>query len=81
MYLDNVEETLSYYDNIDEPHDYVRYTPMLFSKWLDWAKSYKHKEEDVLRPMGERIGPDWMKSEFDCLDTFYKHYIDITQNL
>ena len=81
LYLDSMEEGLSYYDAIDEPHDYVKYTPKLFNLWFEWAKNYRPKQEDAMRPMGSgKIGPDWMRSEFDCLDTFYKFYIDITQD-
>ncbi len=80
MYLDSIEETLAYYDNIDEPHDYVKYTPMLFNQWVQWAKSYKPTGDNAMRQFGIKVGPDWMKSEFDSLDTFYKHYINITQN-
>jgi hypothetical protein len=80
MYLDSVEEVLSFHDGIDEPHEYVKQTPRLFNKWAEWAKSYKSKDEDTMRPFGVKTGPDWMKSEFDCLDTFYKFYIDILQN-
>lgn len=81
MYLDSMEEALSYYDCIDEPHDYVKYTPLLFNRWYEWAKNYRQKDEDVLRPMGIKLGPDWMRSEFDGIDGFYQFYIEITQNI
>lgn len=80
MYLDSAEETLSFYDEIDDPHDYVKFTPKLFNQWCSWARMYKKTDQDSLRPMGTKIGPDWMKSEFDNIDTFYKHYTNITED-
>lgn len=75
MYLDSVEDALSYYDSVDEPHDYVRYTPLLFNRWLDWARMHKPKEEDAMRPMGgAKLGPDWMRSEFENIGAFYDFY-------
>lgn len=80
MYIDSVEEALSFYDNIDEPHDYVKYTPVLFNRWITWARNYKHKDEDTLRQFGTKIGPDWMRSEFDSLDSFYEFFISIIKD-
>ena len=81
MYLDNVEETLAYHENINLPNDYIRYTPSLFNKWADWARSYKPKDDGSLRPMGgDKVGPDWARTEFDSLDTFYKFYVEVTEN-
>jgi hypothetical protein len=77
MYLDSVEETLSYYDSVSEPHDYVKYTPKLFNMWLEWARNYKPREEDQLRPFGVHIGPDWMKSEFENINAFYEFYASL----
>jgi len=78
FYLDSIEEALSCFDHLDEPHKYVQYTPFLFNKWANWARAYKSKDEDTMRPMGgPKIGPEWMKSEFDCLNTFYEFYISI----
>ena len=77
LYLDSVEETLSYYDSIDEPYEYVKYTPLLFNKWFLWAKSYKHKDEDSMRPMGAaKLGPDWMRGDFESINSFYEFFIE-----
>ncbi len=81
MYLDSIEETLSYYENISEPYNYVKYTPSLFNKWCDWARGYKAPENDSsMRSFGEKVGPDWMKGEFVDLKGFYEHYTDIILN-
>lgn len=79
FYLDSVEELLSYYDEVDEPYDYVKFTPILFNRWTDWARKYKVKDQDALRPFGERLGPDWMKSEFSGLEDFYQYYLALLE--
>lgn len=81
MYLDSVEETLSYYDSIDDPCDYVKYTPILFNKWCTWARMHKPNSEEQIRPFGQKLGPDWMRTEFVSLDTFYTFYIEITKDI
>jgi len=80
MYLDSAEETLSYYDHIDEPYDYVKYTPILFNKWVNWAKNYKQRDEDMMRPMGIKVGPDWMRGEFEGIDGFYQFYKEVIEH-
>lgn len=67
---------LSYYTDIDEPCEYVKYTPFLFNKWSSWARAYQ-PDKNVLRPLGEKSGPDWMRDKFDCLETFYQFYISL----
>ena len=80
MYLDSTKETLSYFDNIDEPFEYVKQTPLLFHKWVDWAKIHKPSEGDVLRPMGDKMGPSWMRCDFEDLNAFYEFYISLLED-
>ena len=77
LYLDTVEEVLSYYTDIDDPCEYVKYTPNLFNRWSKWARTHKPEQQDSLRPFGQKLGPDWMKTDFDGLETFYQFYIDL----
>jgi hypothetical protein len=28
----------------------------------------------IIRPIGERVCPDWLEYEFDDFEEFYKHY-------
>lgn len=78
-YLDSVDEVLGYYEEIDEPCEYVKMTPKLFNKWSAWARKYKPKESEIMRPFGEKIGPDWARTEFNNLEDFYIFYRDLLE--
>ena len=78
FYLDNVEDFLVQYDKIPDPPNYVKYTPTLFLDWSRWSKNF-NPPEDWIRPFGEKIGPDWMLTEFKNLEDFYKQYQNLIE--
>jgi len=81
MYLDSTEEALSFYDTVSDPYKYVLYTPTLFNRWCQWARNYKTNNQDQLRPFGQKLGPDWMRSDFDNLEIFYQFYTDLIRDI
>ena len=78
IYLDNVSEILSSFQNVTEPPRFVIHTPMLFNAWLDWANTEEFKERrtksNTMKPMGELVKPDWLEYKFDNLEKFYQYF-------
>lgn len=83
IYLDNVSECLLVFkEYASTPPKYVIHTPLLFNEWLRWAKEIvdmrsntRNNEKPVfIRPMGEKICPNWVRYDFKDLEDFYKYY-------
>lgn len=73
---------------VSRPTRYVMLTPILFNFWEDWARAYEEEKNSLdytidkqqnstIRPLGEKISPDWMKYEFKNLEEFYQYYIEL----
>jgi hypothetical protein len=88
MYLDNIEEIIALYPRVSRPPKYVTMTPLLFNYWEEWARVSEEerniidntldKSQDTgIRPLGEKVGPAWMKYDFKNIDEFYKHYTEL----
>ena len=76
------------YDKVTYPPEYVRFTPILFNFWSEWVDLHKEQERNRdnmqnqqdsgdIKPLGEIVGPDWMKFEFDNYEDFYKYYCEL----
>jgi hypothetical protein len=71
---------------VSKPPKYIKLTPILFSHWEEWASQYedeqneiimrfeKNKKDGEIRPIGEKIAPDWVKYEFKNFEDFFQHY-------
>lgn len=62
------------------PTQYVKMTPILFESWCEWADTESKREPKKttdIRPFGESEGPSWMRTEFDGLEAFFLHYMDL----
>ena len=51
MYLDYVDQMLSYYSTAPQPSGYIIHSPHEFSQWVEWAKKFDAKS------LGNRIIP------------------------
>jgi hypothetical protein len=58
-------------------------TPILFNEWYNWGKIVEEEMSNLenmrgeIRAMGDKVGPDWMKYEFNSYEEFYKHYCEL----
>ena len=62
------------------PAFYVKYTPTLFESWCEWADAQTKKESkrsQVIKPLGESEGPDWMKTVFQHFEDFFTYYCEL----
>lgn len=76
-----MEESVAIYSKVDEPYEYVKMTPKLFSLWNSWARTYKPSENGSIRPFeSEKQGPDFMRGDFPDLNSFYEFYVSLLES-
>ena len=78
MHLDSIEEALSSV-TVEDPPLFVQYNAKLFNSWIRWAIRYKEPEGGAIRPMGEKIGPVWLRFNFTSIDDFSDYYIHLIE--
>jgi len=83
IFLDNINEGISYYINASKPPKYVLFTPSLFDAWVQWYEILPEPDPKArsMMPLGTKIAPEWMKYEFNNLEEFYQHYMHITKEV
>ena len=79
MHLEYAYSQLAYFNEINDPPRFVMETPVLFDAWIKWAKIYKAPSDNIgtIKPLGEKVGPGWLRFEFENVDDFYGYYIDL----
>jgi hypothetical protein len=81
-YLNRVAEEISFHDKVSDPPYFVKMTPLLFMKWLDFARYYTPASsgQGEMLPLGTRIGPSWLRWEFSGLQDFVEYYEELLKD-
>ena len=82
--MDTVNEVMASYTYVSRPPRYVTHLADLFNAWAEWASHAERKHMSTprgknaeLKPMGEKIKPDWLQYEFSNLEEFYQYLDDV----
>ena len=86
FYLDSVYEQIgSIEKGATRPPKYVTHTPIVFDVWLEWYNNLPYPDQSPdkqeMKAMGQRNIPDEFTDEFDGLEEFYQHYMNLTREV